>query len=153
MSGADALAVLGHELERAGWSVRLLPGPVLRVFSPAVPILGETVTLEEGAVPGRWWYRSSTGRLLGADAVTAAARVGDLLGPLVAGALARRSPEREMSVAELRRRFPGVPCWWGAHTRQWWALTAAPPRLVCAATVDGLARALADVRPTAAKDA
>ncbi|WP_344592257.1 hypothetical protein [Actinomadura vinacea] len=47
-----------------------------------------------------------------------------------------------MTVFELRRRLPGIHCWWGIWTGEWWALVPAPRghRLVHAATVDGLAR-------------
>ncbi|WP_019630995.1 hypothetical protein [Actinomadura atramentaria] len=49
-----------------------------------------------------------------------------------------------MTITEFRRSFPGVPCWWGTFTREWWALVRTPrrDRLVHASSVDGLARAV-----------
>ncbi|MFI0353144.1 hypothetical protein [Actinomadura sp. 9N407] len=56
----------------------------------------------------------------------------------------RSAPSQPLTIAELRHRLPGVLCWWGVWTHEWWALvqTSGDYRLVNATTVDGLARAI-----------
>ncbi|MBC6463746.1 hypothetical protein [Actinomadura sp. HBU206391] len=47
---------------------------------------------------------------------------------------------RAAVLADLHERFPGVPCWWGVHTRRWWAMVAWDdrPRLVEAGSPEEL---------------
>lgn len=49
-----------------------------------------------------------------------------------------------VEVARLRSAFPGVPLWFGFHTRRFWALVvhAGYPRLVEATTPQKLAAAI-----------
>ncbi|MFC5754989.1 hypothetical protein [Actinomadura rugatobispora] len=49
-----------------------------------------------------------------------------------------------LAVEELREQFPGVPLWFGLHTRMFWALVrvADSPRLVEAITPQELATAI-----------
>ncbi|MBC6464020.1 hypothetical protein [Actinomadura alba] len=53
-----------------------------------------------------------------------------------------RPPEvvRAEILAELRRRFPEVPCWWGPYTCRWWAMVSwhGRPRLVEALNLEEL---------------
>jgi len=55
------------------------------------------------------------------------------------------TPFLPMTVEELRHVLPGVLCWWGVWTREWWAVisTSAGYRLVNANTVQDLARTIA----------
>ncbi|WP_152563814.1 hypothetical protein [Actinomadura welshii] len=56
---------LARALRRHGWTVdrRYLETlPMLRVFFPDAPCLGDSITVVSG--DGGWWYRSSTGELL-----------------------------------------------------------------------------------------
>ncbi len=56
---------LARALRRHGWTVDRRYAetrPMLRVFFPDAPCLGESVTVAAG--DGGWWYRSSTGELL-----------------------------------------------------------------------------------------
>jgi hypothetical protein len=56
---------LARALRRQGWTVdrRYLETlPMLRVFFPGAPCLGDSITVVGG--DGGWWYRSSTGELL-----------------------------------------------------------------------------------------
>lgn len=56
---------LGRALRRQGWRVDRRYGetlPVLRVYFPGAPTLGESITVAAG--DGGWWYRSSTRELL-----------------------------------------------------------------------------------------
>ncbi|WP_433228975.1 hypothetical protein [Actinomadura formosensis] len=56
---------LARALRRHGWRAQRRytgPRPVLRVFFPDAPCLGDSVTVTAG--DGGWWYRSSTGELL-----------------------------------------------------------------------------------------
>ncbi|MFG2003689.1 hypothetical protein ACGFNU_31480 [Spirillospora sp. NPDC048911] len=119
--------------------------PGLRVYLPSAAHIGETIAVDPGGRADEWWYRTSTGILLGThhDPAAAAETIALLLGrwlPAAWGVI----PAREMTVAEVRQRFPGVSCWWGIHTRQWWALIprGASSRLVSALTPDALARAI-----------
>ncbi|SNS69960.1 hypothetical protein [Actinomadura mexicana] len=160
---------LAHELIREGWKAVPRydgPLPLLRVFDPAVPGLGESVTLAPGSTSDAWWYRSSTGEDLAphTSPARAAERITRILTPYVAAALAARArrPVRDgtalripppgpdtphtETIAYLRARF-GVLCWWGTHTKEWWALIpcAAQWRLVNAPASETLAQAILDV--------
>ncbi|TDD73490.1 hypothetical protein E1293_31280 [Actinomadura darangshiensis] len=56
---------LARALRRRGWTVDRRYAetcPMLRVFFPDMPCLGDSVTVAGG--DGGWWYRSSTGELL-----------------------------------------------------------------------------------------
>ncbi|WP_433465934.1 hypothetical protein [Spirillospora sp. CA-128828] len=56
---------LARALRRQGWTVDRRYSetlPILRVFFPGAPCLGESITITAG--DGGWWYRSSTGELL-----------------------------------------------------------------------------------------
>ncbi|WP_207924071.1 hypothetical protein, partial [Actinomadura bangladeshensis] len=56
---------LARALRRQGWTVDrryFETPPMLRVFFPGAPCLGDSVTIAAG--DGGWWYRSSTGELL-----------------------------------------------------------------------------------------
>ncbi|MCQ0006332.1 hypothetical protein [Actinomadura madurae] len=56
---------LARVLRRHGWTVDRRYAetlPMLRVFFPGAPCLGDSVTVVSG--DGGWWYRSSTGELL-----------------------------------------------------------------------------------------
>lgn len=118
--------------------------PRLRVYIPSATHVGETIAVGPGRSDG-WWYRTSTGILLGPhdDPTAAAETIALLLGPWLPAALGI-IPDRAMTVSEVRRRFPGVSCWWGIHTQRWWALIprGASSRLVSAITLDTLARAI-----------
>ncbi|TDD86688.1 hypothetical protein E1293_09250 [Actinomadura darangshiensis] len=112
------------------------------MFDPDVPEFGESITLAPGATSGIWWYRSSTGEDLAPHTkpIRAAERITRILIPYVTAALAARTRLREASksprptpladpdpshahtIAELRERFEGVVCWWGAYTKEWWAI-------------------------------
>ncbi|NDU74521.1 hypothetical protein GWI34_18060 [Actinomadura sp. DSM 109109] len=142
------------------------PIPLLRVFDPAVPGFGESVTLAPGPAPRAWRYRSSTGEDLAphTDPVHAAGRITRILTPYVAAALAARArrPVRDgvalpvpppgpgtshtETIAYLHARF-GVMCWWGTHTKEWWALIPCAPqwRLVNAPASETLAQAIIEV--------
>ncbi|WP_141585869.1 hypothetical protein [Actinomadura sp. WMMA1423] len=52
-------------------------------------------------------------------------------------------PSRTRTIADLHARF-GVICWWGAHTKEWWALVpgAARWRLVSATASEELAETI-----------
>ncbi|MFA1544525.1 hypothetical protein [Actinomadura monticuli] len=53
---------LARALRRRGWTVDRRYAetrPMLRVFFPDAPCLGDTVTIAAG--DGGWWYRSITG--------------------------------------------------------------------------------------------
>ncbi|MEU8123915.1 hypothetical protein AB0C21_34845 [Spirillospora sp. NPDC049024] len=163
----DHLDRLAREVVREGWeAVPRYEGtrPFLRVFDPAVPGFGESIALVPGAAPDLWCYRSSTGEELGphTDPAGAAGQVTRILTPFVTAALARRArrpvrsgvalpapppdpdPSRTRTIADLHARF-GVVCWWGAHTKEWWALIpgAARWRLVNAPASEALAETIA----------
>ncbi|WP_412516229.1 hypothetical protein K8Z49_35270 [Actinomadura madurae] len=55
---ARALRRQGCTVDRRYFETR----PMLRVFFPAMPCLGDSITVVGGS--GGWWYRSSTGELL-----------------------------------------------------------------------------------------
>ena len=136
---------LAQEVIREGWKAVPRydgPYPLLRVFDPAVPDLGESITLVPGTTSGIWWYRSSTGEDLAPHTkpVRAAEQITRILIPYVTAALAARSHQGEAvgqtrptppqphpgqpyaaTVADLQERS-GVICWWGIHTKEWWAL-------------------------------
>lgn len=160
---------LAHEVVREGWkAVPRYEGalPLLRVYDPAVPGFGESITLASGSASDAWWYRSSTGEDLAphTNPAGAAERITRILTPYVAAALAARArrPVRDGTalpipppdpgaphtdtIAYLRARF-GVLCWWGTHTKEWWALIpcAAQWRLVNAPASETLAQAILDV--------
>lgn len=69
---------LARTLRRRGWTVDhryAETRPILRVFFPDAPCLGDSITVAAGN--GGWWYRSSTGELLApcADIDLAVSRV------------------------------------------------------------------------------
>lgn len=150
----SGLMRLDEELHRLGWATSPRYGdalPSLLVYCAQTPHFGETVTVREGARPGEWWYVASGGERLAAypNAALAAAKVTSTLLPWVNAALGHPpSPEQPLTIFELRRRLPDVPCWWGNRTREWWAMVGKGDdfRLVHAATVDELAQAIADAR-------
>lgn len=135
---------LAQEVIREGWkAVPRYDGgcPLLRVFDPAVPDFGESITLVPGTTPDVWWYRSSTGEDLAPHTkpIHAAERITRILTPYVAAVLAARTHRR--GTTDERRRIPrphpnqphaktiadlqdrsGVICWWGSCTEEWWAL-------------------------------
>lgn len=53
---------------------------------------------------------------------------------------------RPSTIANIEGHFPGVHCWWGLHTRRWWAYVPTPPvgRLMEAATTDALIAQIAE---------
>lgn len=135
---------LAQEVIRERWrAVLRYDGryPLLRVFAPAVPDFGESITLVPGTTPGIWWYQSSTGEDLAprTKPVHAAKRITRILTPYVTAALAAQTHQRGTTgtprlappsdppqpfateIAGLRER-PGVLCWRGAYTEKWWAL-------------------------------
>jgi hypothetical protein len=84
---------LGQALRRRGWMAHRRYGEplvMLRVYSSAVPCLGESITVVRG--DGGWWFRSSTGVLLApcSRVDLAASEVSALLQPWVAAVC--RSP-------------------------------------------------------------
>ncbi|WP_396446009.1 hypothetical protein [Actinomadura sp.] len=134
---------LAQEVIREGWkAVPRYDGscPLLRVFDPAVPDFGESITLVPGTTSDIWWYWSSTGEDLAPHTkpMRAAERITRILVPYVTAALAAQSHQRETAgeprpaprphpdqpyaatVADLQDRS-GVICWWGTHTEKWWA--------------------------------
>ncbi|WP_433472144.1 hypothetical protein ACQPZP_25005 [Spirillospora sp. CA-142024] len=133
-----------------------------------MPDFGESVTLIPGTSSNIWWYRSSTGEDLAPHTkpIRAAQRITRILTPFVTAALAARTHQRETSatalptpppdsdpsrartIAELHARF-GVICWWGTHTKEWWALIPGGTRwrLVNAPDPDALARIILADRP------
>ncbi|MFI0447440.1 hypothetical protein [Actinomadura sp. 6N118] len=122
----------------------------LRVYIPSATHIGETIAVDPGPSPDEWWYRTSTGILIGphSDLAAAAETIALLLGPWLPAAWGI-APDQAMTVSEVRRRFPGVSCWWGIYSQQWWALIprGASSRLVSAITLDALARAISRARP------
>lgn len=135
---------LAQEVIREGWKAVPRydgPYPLLRVFDPAVPDLGESITLVPGTTSDIWWYRSSAGEDLAPHTkpILAAERITRILIPFVTAALAAQSHQRETAdglrpaprphpgqphattVADLQERS-GVICWYGTHTEEWWAL-------------------------------
>jgi hypothetical protein len=141
---APHLDRLAQEVIREGWKAVPrydAPYPLLRVFDPAAPEFGESVTLVPGTASGIWWYRSSTGEDLAPHTrpALAAERITRILIPYVTAALAAQTHRRETdrrqrpvprphpdqphatTIADLQERS-GVICWWGAYTREWWAL-------------------------------
>ncbi|RFU36831.1 hypothetical protein DZF91_36080 [Actinomadura logoneensis] len=147
----SGLVRLDEELRRLGWATSPRFGdslPSLLVYCAQTPHFGETVTVRPGTRPGQWWYVASGGERLAdyPDAALAAARLTSTLLPWVRAALGHPpSPSQPLTIFELRRRLPDVPCWWGHRTREWWAMVGEGDdfRLVHAATVDDLARAIA----------
>lgn len=141
---------LSVPLLKAGWTVRprYFESPaVLRIFSSDLPVLGESVgvaTVEPG--PANRWYRASTGALLApcSDPSGAARKITEMLCPMVSAAM-DEGPTPTL-VAQMGKRFPDVPCWWGLYTLRWWAVvrTNGTLRLVSAPTVDVLARIISD---------
>ncbi|WP_433461721.1 hypothetical protein [Spirillospora sp. CA-128828] len=143
------------------------PHPLLRVFDPAVPDFGESITLVPGRTPDIWWYQASTGEDLAPHnkPSRAAERITRILTPYVTAALAARTHQREATderrpiprphpdqprattVAELQQRS-GVICWWGTHTEEWWALIPGGTqwKLVNAPDPDALTRAIQNAR-------
>jgi hypothetical protein len=161
---------LAHEVIREGWKAVPRydgPHPLLRVFDPAVPDFGESITLVPGTTPDIWWFRSSTGEDLAPHTkpVRAAERITRILIPFVTAALAARThhrgpdgtmlptpppdpdPSRARVIAELHARF-GVISWWGTHTREWWALIPGGTqwKLVNGPDPAALTRAILNVR-------
>jgi hypothetical protein len=157
---------LAQEVIREGWKAVPRydgPHPLLRVFDPAVPDFGESITLVPGTTRDVWWYRSSTGEDLAPHTkpIRAAERITRILIPFVTAALAARThqqgtsgtalptpppdpdPSRARTIAELHARF-GVISWWGTHTKEWWALIPGGTqwRLVNAPTPDTLTQAI-----------
>ncbi|MGI5164914.1 hypothetical protein ACQEU3_11225 [Spirillospora sp. CA-253888] len=55
---------------------------------------------------------------------------------------------RQAAAAGLRERFPGVHCWWGRHTRKWWAYLPGNGLglLLEADTLDGLTTRIIQAR-------
>ncbi|WP_157431047.1 hypothetical protein [Actinomadura macra] len=49
-----------------------------------------------------------------------------------------------MTVSELQEQYPGVVCWWGLATCEWWALIpdGMQWKIVNASTPDGLIHAV-----------
>lgn len=150
---------LAEEVVREGWTaVRCYEGPhpLIRVFDASVPHFGESVRLLPGTRSPLWWYRSSTGEDLAPHTkpILAAKRVTRILLPYVTAALAARThqaaprprvlaepgPSHAVTIAELQERFEGVVCWWGAATREWWAIIPGGTRwrIVNAPDPDGL---------------
>ncbi|SFQ34465.1 hypothetical protein SAMN04489713_1285 [Actinomadura madurae] len=163
---------LAHEIIRQGWKAVPRydgPHPLLRVFDPAVPDFGESITLVPGTTPDVWWYRSSTGENLAPHTkpARAAERITRILLPFVTAALAARTHQRQTSetglptppsapdpirartIAELHARF-GVISWWGTHTKEWWALLPSGTqwRLLNAPTPAALTEAILHARAT-----
>ncbi|WP_067793597.1 hypothetical protein [Actinomadura formosensis] len=135
---------LAQEVIREGWKAVPRydgPFPLLRVFGPAVPDFGESITSVPGTTPDIWLYRSSTGEDLAphTEPVRAAERITRILTPYVTAALAAQTHQRGTTgaprltpppdsarpfateITESQERS-GVLCWWGACTGQWWAL-------------------------------
>ncbi|MEV4253791.1 hypothetical protein AB0J52_11555 [Spirillospora sp. NPDC049652] len=147
----SGLMRLDEELRRLGWATSPRFGdtlPSLLVYCAQTPNFGETVTVQPGTRPGQWWYVASGGERLAdyPNAALAAAKLTSTLLPWVRAALGQPpSPSQPLTIFELRRRLPDVPCWWGHRTREWWAMVGKGDdfRLVHAATVDELARAIA----------
>jgi hypothetical protein len=159
---------LAAELVREGWQVLRRydePRPLLRVFDADVPHFGESITLAPAS--GTWWFQSSTGEDLAPyDRPTRAAeRISRILTPFVTAALAARTrqmprpehqdrppdpdPSQSATIAEVRRRFTGVVCWWGTYTGEWWALVPGGTRwqIVNARDPDKLIQAVLNARP------
>jgi hypothetical protein len=148
---------LAYELIRTGWAALprySAPQPALHVFAPAVPSVGESISVAPAPGTEEHWYRSSTGSLLApcTQPRDAARAVIAVLSPWVKAVIAqgkqqRPNPAREE--AEFRERIPGVLTWWGEQTRQWWALvrSAGSPRLVAADSFEELARIIAQNHP------
>lgn len=163
---------LAAEVVREGWQVVPRyddPCPLLRVFDADVPHFGESITLVPGSTSGTWWFRSSTGEDLAPSdcPAHAAERITRILSPFVTAALAPRTrqksapgppacppepdPSLSATIAEVRRRFTGVVCWWGAYTGEWWALVPGGTRwrIVNARDPDKLIQAVLSARPQA----
>ena len=86
---------LARLLRRRGWSAQARFGgaiPLLRVFDPRVPCIGDSVMVVQDE-EGRWWFKSGTGELLApCDEVGAACvRIAELLVPWVVCALGGRA--------------------------------------------------------------
>lgn len=134
-----------EEAAREGWQVDRRydgPQPLVHVFDRDIPELGESVTLVHDPAADVWWFRSSTGENLAPHdkPVRAAKQVTRILIPYVTAIRAARShqtqtarpasltppavpdPSHETTIAGLRERFPGVVCWWGTYTYEWWAI-------------------------------
>jgi hypothetical protein len=137
---------LAQEVIREGWKAVPRydgPCPLLRVFDPAVPDFGESISLVPGTTRDTWWYRSSTGEDLAPHTkpALAAERITRILIPYVTAALAAQTHRRQTAgeslptprphpaqphaktVADLQERS-GVICWWGTYTKEWWALVS-----------------------------
>ncbi|WP_157432037.1 hypothetical protein [Actinomadura hibisca] len=87
---------LQRELNRAGWATELRDEgtfPMLRVRSPAVECIGDSIRVTRG--PHGWHYWSSTGELLAScrRPDLAAERAAALLTPWIATALTPRGDE------------------------------------------------------------
>ncbi|GAA1872901.1 hypothetical protein [Actinomadura bangladeshensis] len=135
---------LAQEVIREGWKAVPRyegPCPLLRVFDPAIPDFGESISLVPGTTPDIWWYRSSAGEDLAPHTRPglAAERITRILLPYVTAVLAAQTHRWQTSdvpisvprpytgqphaktIAGLQERT-GVICWWGTHTGEWWAL-------------------------------
>ncbi|WP_433329885.1 hypothetical protein [Spirillospora sp. CA-294931] len=113
MRAVDDLEQLALAMSSAGWQSRLLRDdhpPVLRVWHPSVPSVGDTITVAPEALgPGSQpWHKSSTGELVGqcADPQRTAARIQELLGPLVAAIAGSSSPVEHAFLLLLWRQSP-----------------------------------------------
>ncbi|MFA1541966.1 hypothetical protein [Actinomadura monticuli] len=137
------------------------------MFDPAVPDVGDSITLVPATTPDVWWYRSSTGEDLAPHTrpALAAERITRILIPYVTAALAARTHERRpaetarptplphpdqphaATIADLQERS-GVICWWGVHTEEWWALVPGGTRwrIVNAPDPEALLRVIARAR-------
>ncbi|MFG2248184.1 hypothetical protein [Spirillospora sp. NPDC048823] len=163
---------LSTEVIREGWQTLRRydgPHPLLRVFDPAVPHFGESVSLVHESTSRTWWYQSSTGENLAPynRPGLAAARITRILIPFVTAVLAARThretaidvtcpdipsapdPAQAVTVAKLQERFAGVICWWGLSTKEWWALIPGGTQwqIVNAADPDDLVQAVLEARP------
>ncbi|WP_157610018.1 hypothetical protein [Spirillospora albida] len=130
-----------------------------------MPQFGESIALVPAS--GTWWFRSSTGEHLAPydRPVRAAERITRILTPFVTTAIAARSrqgrapgryppepaPSLSVTIAEVRHRLPGVVCWWGASTGEWWALVPDGTRwrIINARDPDHLIQAVLGTRPSA----
>ncbi|WP_242911413.1 hypothetical protein [Actinomadura terrae] len=151
---------LAQECVRQGWQVAPQYAetyPLLRIFDPAAPHIGESATLVPGSATGVWKYRSSTGEDLAPhDApARAAAKITRILTPYITAALAPRTeqpqahdtppPDHEpTTISELQERYAGVICWWGISTSEWWALIPRGPqwKIVSAPDTNSLIQAV-----------
>ncbi|QXJ24256.1 hypothetical protein AGRA3207_005540 [Actinomadura graeca] len=113
--GAPYLDLLARVLATEGWAVRRRyeqAPPRLRVLSPGLPAVGESVTVEtgEGGVP---WFVASTGDPLAPchDLPGAVAEIGTRLAPQAIAAAVRRAA----GTAEQRE----PPRWVTSRVRTW----------------------------------